>query len=75
MKLPPFVYAKAFWKAISLVIAGVLALLVFFGIIPADYALPAAAIYSFILAVLLFFKINPELRAKALRDEPDDYEY
>jgi len=65
MKLPPFVYAKSFWLAVSLLASGALALLVFFGVIPADYALPAGAIYVFILAVLQFFKINPEIRARA----------
>lgn len=66
MNLPPFVYAKAFWNAVSLILAGAFALLVFFGVLPADYAIPAAGIYSFILAVLQFFKIVPELRARGL---------
>lgn len=64
--LPPFVYAKAFWNGVSLIVAGALALLVYFGVLPAEYAFPAGAIYAFLLAVLQFFKINPELRAKGL---------
>ena len=78
MNLPPFVYAKAFWNAISLILAGVLALLVFFGVIPAIYALPAGAIYSFIVAVLQFFNINPQLKERARRlaaEESWDGEY
>ena len=64
MNLPPFFFAKAFWEALSLLIAGILGLLAFFGIIPADYALPVGSVLGIILAYLRFFKIEPELRAK-----------
>ena len=66
MNLPPFFKAKAFWEAIALVIAGVLALLVFFGILPNQYLIGAAAVYVAIEAVLKFFGIVPELRARGL---------
>lgn len=65
-KLPPFVYAIAFWRAISMLAAGVLALLVYFNVIPLDYALTPAAILAFIQAVLQFFKINTELKMREL---------
>jgi len=61
-KLPPFVFAKAFWEAISFLVSGVLALLAFFHVISGDYALSAGAILLFILAILRFFKIEPELK-------------
>lgn len=64
MNLPPFVYAKAFWEAVSLLIAGILALLVYFGVLPADYGLGSGVILMFLLAVLRFLKIEPELKAK-----------
>jgi hypothetical protein len=67
MNLPPFVFALAFWEGMSLVIAGVAALLVFFGVIPADYALGAGGFLGIILSILRFFKVNPELRAKGLK--------
>jgi hypothetical protein len=67
MNLPPFVFAKAFWEAVSYIAAGIVALLVFFNVIPPDYGLPAGAILTFILAVLRFFKINPELIDKGLK--------
>ena len=64
--LPPFVYSKAFWNGVSLIGAGALALLVYFGVIPAEYALPAGAIYTFIVGVLQFFGIKVELKLKGL---------
>ncbi len=66
MKLPPFVYAKAFWEALSFLIAGVLAVLAFFGVIPANFVYGSAAILAAFLAVLKFFGVNPELRARGL---------
>jgi len=67
MKLPPFVYSKAFWESASYFVAGVLALLVYFGVLPADYGLTAGAVLAIVLSVLRFFKIEPELRAKGLK--------
>lgn len=64
LQLPPFVFAKAFWEALSFAVSGVLALLVFFQVIPAQYGLSAGALLLIFLAVLKFFGINPELKAK-----------
>ena len=66
MNLPPFVYAKAFWEGVSLLVAGVLALLVYFGVLPGDYAYGAGAVLAFILTVLRFLKVNPEIKQKEL---------
>lgn len=67
MNLPPFVYALAFWKGISYVLAGVVALLVYFGVLPDAYLYGDAAILSAIIAVLNFLDVNPELRRKGIR--------
>lgn len=66
MKLPPFVKAIAFWNAVSWIVAGVMGLLVFFGVLPTTYAWTAAAVLSGIQAVLKVFGIVPELRARGL---------
>lgn len=63
--LPPFVYSKAFWTALSYVVAGVLSLLVVFGVLPPQYALSAGAVLAIFLAVLNWLHIEPELRARA----------
>lgn len=62
--LPPFVYSLAFWKAISYIAAGIVALLVQAGVLDAKYLYDSAAILAAILAVLSFLQIHPELRAK-----------
>jgi hypothetical protein len=67
MKLPSYVYAKAFWEAVSYVVAGVLALLVYFGVLPTDYLYSVGAVLTGLLGVLRFFRITPELKAKGLR--------
>lgn len=64
MNLPPFVYSIKFWEACAWIVAGVLALLVFFGVLPSQYALEAAAVLAIIKAVLKFFGVTPELRAR-----------
>jgi hypothetical protein len=64
--IPPFFYALAFWKALSFVVAGILALLVFFHVIPAQYALEAGAVLAALLSILEFFGIHPELQIKRL---------
>lgn len=64
MNLPPFVYSLAFWSAVSWVLAGVLGLLVYFGVLPPVYNYGAAAILVAIQAVLKVIQINPELQAK-----------
>lgn len=66
MNLPPFVKSLAFWKAISYLIAGVIALLVYYGVIPDAYLYGDAAILAALLALLNFLGVYPELRAKKL---------
>lgn len=67
MNLPPFVKALAFWKGFAFLAAGVVALLAYFGVIPASDAYTYEAILAFILTVLQFFGITPELRARGLK--------
>jgi hypothetical protein len=56
----------AFWKAVSFLLAGIVALLVYYGTIPASFGYTAEAILAFILTVLQFFGIVPELRSRGL---------
>lgn len=67
MNLPPFVYVKAFWEALSYILAGVLALLVVFGVLPPQYALGSAVILSAFLGILKWFDIEPQLMARAAK--------
>lgn len=67
--LPPFVYTKAFWEGLSISVAGLLALLAFFGVVDASWAVPSAAILSWVYGLLRMFGIEPELRAEALVKE------
>lgn len=66
MNLPPFVHSLSFWKAISHIIAGVVALLVYFGKLPDAYLYGDAVILMAIIAVLNFLGVSTELRAKGL---------
>lgn len=50
----------AFWKAISYLGAGAIALLVFYGVLPEAYLFGDAVILTAILAVLNFIGIHPE---------------
>lgn len=63
MNLPPFVYVLKFWEALAFGVGGVLALLAFFGLIPAEWALTPGALLAVFLAVLKWFDIEPALRA------------
>lgn len=65
MNLPDWVYVKAFWEALSYTVAGVLWLLVLFGVLPSVYALAPSAVLAIFLAVLKWFDIEPQLRARA----------
>jgi hypothetical protein len=65
MKLPDFVYVRAFWEAFSAIVAGVLALLVMFKVLDPAWAFGYAAILAWILGILKVFKIEPQLRARA----------
>ena len=67
MNLPPFVYAKAFWEALSLAAGGALALLAFFGVVDPSWAVPTTVIATWIFALLRMFGIVPELRLRALQ--------
>jgi len=60
MNLPPFVYSAAFWKALSLIVAALVAY--FFP----EYALTAAMVEAVVYAILNLFGITPELRARGL---------
>lgn len=66
MNLPPFVYTKAFWEALSIFLSGLLALLAFFGVVEAEWAIPASAISAWIFSLLRMFGITPELQARLL---------
>ena len=68
-ELPPFVYSKAFWEAASVLVAGALGLLAFFGYVDSDWAVPAAAILAWIFGLLRMFGITPELQAKQLEEQ------
>jgi len=59
MVLPPFVYSLAFWKAVSLVIATLVAAFT-------QYKLEAAMVEALILAVLQLLGVTPELRARGV---------
>ncbi len=65
MKLPDFVYVKAFWEAFSAIAAGVLAMLVVFGVLEPVWAFGYAAILAWVLGILKMFNIEPQLRARA----------
>jgi len=66
MNFPPFFYSLKFWEAVAWVLAGVLALLVYFGVIGPEFGLTAAAILAIIKGVLKWLGVEPELRAKGL---------
>lgn len=65
MNLPPFVYVKAFWEALGFAVSGVLGILYVFGVVPLEWVVAPAALTSAFLAVLSFFNIEPQLRARA----------
>lgn len=60
MNLPPFVYSLAFWKAVSLIVATLVAYLT-------PYKLEAAMVEAVVLAVLQLLGVTPELRARGYR--------
>lgn len=66
MVIPVVFKSLAFWKGISLLLAGVLALLVVFNVAPANYGLDAGVIFAAISAVLQFLGVTPELKARGL---------
>lgn len=60
MKFPQFVYSVTFWEGVSWFVAGALSLLSYFGVIPAEYAYTAVAIFAFVKGVLKMFGVNIE---------------
>lgn len=66
MKYPVPFYSLAFWSAISWLLAGVAGLLVYFGVLPAEYGYAAPVLLAAIQAVLKFIGVTPELQAKGL---------
>lgn len=61
-ELPPIVYSKAFWEALSVFISGALGLLVFLGVVDASWAVPASVLSAWIFSLLRLFGVEPELR-------------
>ena len=57
--MPNFVKSLAFWKAVSLVVAVLVAAF-------SDYKLEAAMVEALVLAVLQLFGVNPELRSRGI---------
>jgi hypothetical protein len=69
MTFPDWFYVRAVWEALSYVVAGVLWLLVLFGVLSPEWALGPSAILVIFLAVLKWLDVIPqlkELRAKRL---------
>ena len=60
MNFPPFFYSLAFWTASAYVVA---ALVAYF----TPYKLEAGVLLAAVLAILKFFQITPELKAKGLK--------
>lgn len=72
MTFPDWFYVKAVWQALSYVAAGVLWLLVLFGVLSPEWALGPSAILALILGVLKWFDVEPQLRerrAKLLKNK------
>ena len=66
MNLPQAVYTLAFWKALTFAVAGLLALLGYFDVIPDTFVYSADALLALVLTVLNFFNIYPEIQARLL---------
>lgn len=62
-----WLYSLAFWKGVSYILAGAIALLVYFGYLPDAYLYGEAVILAAILAVLNFIGVHPELVSKGIR--------
>jgi hypothetical protein len=62
--LPDFFYVKAFWEALSFSLAGLAALLAYFGVIPVEWAVGSGVLLSWFLAILKLFGVVPELRMR-----------
>ena len=60
MVLPAFVYSLEFWKAVSFIIAALVAQFT-------DYKLEAAVVLGFILSLFSLFGVKPELLARGYK--------
>lgn len=61
MNLPPFLKSLAFWKAVSLIVAVLVAYFL------PDKAFDSAKLEALIYAVLQLFNISPELQSRGLK--------
>lgn len=59
-------YSLAFWKAASLFVAGLLALLGYFDFTPDEWVVGPETVLLWVLGLLQMFGIEPELRLKAM---------
>jgi hypothetical protein len=64
MTFPDWFYVKAVWEALSYAVAGVLWLLVIFGVLSPEWALGPSAVLAIFLAVLKWFDVEPQLRER-----------
>lgn len=62
----PIFKTVAFWKGVALLLAGVAALLVVFGVVPAQYGYGADAIFGAIYIILQFIGVKIEMSARGL---------
>lgn len=65
--MPTQFKSLAFWKAVSFLLAGAVGIAIAFNLIPAQYGYTGEVILAFIVSILQFFGVNPELRAKGLK--------
>ena len=64
LTIPEIFKVKAFWEALSFVLAGLLGLAVVLGKLPPEDALTPATILAWFLAVLKLFGVAVELRLR-----------
>lgn len=69
MQLPDLFKVKAFWEALSFLIAGLLGVLFLLGVVPATWVIAPAVLLSLFLTVLKWFDIEPQLRLIAKVNE------
>ena len=63
MNFPPIFYVLRFWESVSNLLSGLAGLLYLFGVLPAEYAIGAAALLQSFLTVIKWFGIDPALRS------------
>lgn len=76
MTLPDIFKVRAFWEALSYLVAGVLGIGFLLGWVPASWVIAPAALLSLFLTVLKWFDIEPQLRLmrKIAQMEKDLYQ-